>query len=131
VLKKKWRIVDLETLESFWRNYPETHVGLAALGLGLVCLVFFAAMNRGRDRSRDISARIIWPWVLVVGGVVLAGYFFLFFDTSISTPGGALIGIDRVNNFGLLNQRQNGIIIGIGMALLGAVFLAINSRSVK
>jgi hypothetical protein len=34
----------------------------------------------------------------------------------------------RVNNLGLMADRQNGIIIGIGLGVVGAIFLVLGSR---
>jgi drug/metabolite transporter (DMT)-like permease len=119
----------LQTLDSFWRNSPEAARGLAALLLALIFLAFYAATNRKRDRSRDVNLSGAWPWILVLGGLGLAGYFFLLFDPSLPVPFHTAGLPDRVNNLGLMNQRQNGIIIGVGLSLLGAVFVAINSRS--
>jgi hypothetical protein len=48
-------------------------------------------------------------------GVLMTAYFFLFFDASV--PGG--IGGGRTINLGLMADRQNGIIVGLGLAILG------------
>ena len=64
----------------------------------------------------------------IIGGLLLAVaalgavYFFLIFDTSVSA--GAF---GRVNNIGLLADRQNGILISIGAAIVGAILLAIGA----
>ncbi len=69
---------------------------------------------------------------LIAGGIVCTGYFFFFFDTSVPVPtmtiGGNTVGGGRVNNIGLLSQKQNGINLGIGGSLLGAILLAISSN---
>jgi hypothetical protein len=57
-----------------------------------------------------------------LGGLALAGYFFLFFETSVES------GVGRVVNFGLLADRQNGIIIGLGLAIVGTILLVLSSR---
>ena len=65
--------------------------------------------------------------LLLLGGLGLAGYYFLAFDTSVVTPTttilGTTIGGDRVNNIGLMADRQNGILIGMGCAILGAILM--------
>jgi len=63
--------------------------------------------------------------LLLIGGLAVIEYFFLDYDTSVNT-GDSLIG--RVNNFGLMADRQNGIIIGIGLAIIGTIMLVIGSR---
>ena len=70
--------------------------------------------------------RVIGALALMVGAA--AGvYYFAFFDTSVSTDSvtvlGRTIGGERVNNIGLMQDRQNGLILGafafvIGLGLL-------------
>jgi hypothetical protein len=69
---------------------------------------------------------------LIICGLLCAAYFALIYDTSIQArsdgvyvPGTGRIGeVDmRVHNLGLLQNRQTGIIGGIGVAILGGVLL--------
>lgn len=53
----------------------------------------------------------------IVLGLAIAGYFFLLFD--VSAPGSEFG--KRVANIDLLNTRQNGVIIGMGIAILAAI----------
>jgi len=48
---------------------------------------------------------------LAVAGICMTGYFFLYF--SITAPGSSTI------NIGLMSDRQNGIIVGIALMVLG------------
>lgn len=57
--------------------------------------------------------------LFLIAGLAVAGYFFLAFDASVST------GTGRVVNLGLMADRQNGIIIGIGVSLVGAIMLVL------
>lgn len=70
--------------------------------------------------------------ILIAGGLVCTGYFFFLFDTSVPVPtmtiGGNTVGGGRVNNIGLLSQKQNGINLGMGGAILGAILLATSSN---
>ena len=70
--------------------------------------------------------------ILIAGGLVCTGYFFFLFDTSVPVPtmtiGGNTVGGGRVNNIGLLSQKQNGINLGMGVAILGAILLATSSN---
>ena len=63
--------------------------------------------------------------LMIIGGLIAAAYFFFFFDTSVEVPTqqlfGQTIGGYRVNNLGLMAQRQNGIIFSFGAAIVGAV----------
>ncbi len=62
--------------------------------------------------------------IMIVGGLVMAAYFFFFFDTSVQVPTTYVFGQTvggRVNNLGLMAERQNGILFGLGVAILGAV----------
>jgi hypothetical protein len=61
--------------------------------------------------------------VLLIAGIALAAYFFLAFDASVES------GYGRINNIGLMADRQNGIIIGIGLGVAGTIMLAIGSRN--
>jgi len=62
--------------------------------------------------------------LLLIGGIIVAAYFFLAFDTSVSTGSG-----NRVVNLGLMQDRQVGILIGIGMAIVGTLLCVAGSRS--
>ena len=64
-----------------------------------------------------------WGGLLLVIGIIVAGYFLFFFDPSVYT------GFGRVNNIGLLQDRQNGLLVGVAMAIVGAVLLAFGNRS--
>ncbi|CAN5950761.1 unnamed protein product [Sphagnum jensenii] len=51
--------------------------------------------------------------LVCASGIAIALYYFIFFD--IAAPGSDTI------NIGLLSDRQNGIILGMGLAIFGAV----------
>jgi len=73
--------------------------------------------------SGGLSGLRTFGSLLLVAGLAVAAYFFLAFDTSVES------GMGRVNNLGLMADRQNGIIIGIGLGVVGAIILVIGSRS--
>ena len=50
--------------------------------------------------------QVLGAWLLVIG-LVVTGYYFFVYDTSVASD------FDRVNNLGLMANRQDGIIIGI------------------
>ena len=60
--------------------------------------------------------------LLLLGGLSVAAYFFLAFDTSVGS------GLGRVNNLGLMADRQNGIIIGVGLSIVGTIMLVVGAR---
>jgi len=70
--------------------------------------------------------------LMIIGGIVAVIYFAIFFDTSVAIPTteifGQTIGGGRVNNLGLMNDRSNGIMIGIGAAIFGLI-LSIVAKS--
>jgi len=75
---------------------------------------------------------IIGAIVLVVG-LAIGAYFWIFFDPSVEVPRqeilGQVIGGGRVNNIGLLQEKQTGTIVGFGMAALGLIMtLAVASK---
>lgn len=69
--------------------------------------------------------------LLLVLGVGIAGYFLLFFDVSVPVDYQGLdnFGLpDRVNNIGLMADRNNGIIVGLVLAVAGGVLMVIGRR---
>lgn len=90
-----------------------------------------------RENHRSIMTKkfALLPFIgalMIIGGIVAVIYFAMFFDTSVATPTtqmfGQTIGGDRVNNLGLMNDRSNGIMIGIGAAIFGLI-LSIVAKS--
>lgn len=71
--------------------------------------------------KKETSGPQIFGVVLLIIGLVVAAYFLLAFDTSVES------GVGRVNNLGLLADRQNGLIAGIGLGIVGTIILAIRS----
>jgi hypothetical protein len=69
---------------------------------------------------------------LVILGLGGAIYFFAFFDTSVAVPvtniGGVTVGGERVNNFGLMDDRRNGILFGFGAAAVGGVLMFVGRK---
>ena len=59
-------------------------------------------------------------------GVALVVYYWLIFDPSVEVPTTELMGRQmgggRVNNLGLMADRQNGIIIGCAISLAGLLW---------
>ena len=62
-------------------------------------------------------------FLFFVGGFGGLLYFWLFYDSSVSVPAvtvfGETIGGGRVNNIGLMQDRQNGMMISGVFAALG------------
>lgn len=79
------------------------------------------------------------PWmsgvVLLLCGLTAGVYFLLFFDTSVEVPKeefmGQTIGGGRVNNIGLMNDRQNGINLGFGAVVVGIGLLCFEEYNKK
>ena len=63
--------------------------------------------------------------LLLLAGLAVTIYFFIVFDPSVALPdaSSSVLGISRVNNLGLMADRQNGIIMGMGSAILGAILM--------
>lgn len=59
--------------------------------------------------------------LLLIGGVLGTAYFFMFFDTSVAVSAGEFSG--RVNNIGLMSDRQNGLIASLVSATVGTLIL--------
>lgn len=68
--------------------------------------------------------------LLLLAGLAAIIYFFIVFDTSVALPdaSSSVLGISRVNNLGLMADRQNGIIMGMGTAILGAILMFAGQR---
>jgi hypothetical protein len=85
----------------------------------------------GDGRSDGQKAAGLVGLLLLVLGVCVAGYFFLFFDVSVpfDYQGGNDFGLpERVNNIGLMADRNNGIIIGLALAVAGGVLMVIGRK---
>lgn len=69
----------------------------------------------------------VFGCLILLGGLALAGYYFIIFDASVAVNyqdgAGVLDMPERVNNLGLMAERQNGVLIGMGGALLGAIMM--------
>lgn len=66
---------------------------------------------------------------ILVAGVLIAGFFVAVYDTSVEVPRsvvmGQTIGGGRVNNTGLMQNRQIGLIVGASLSMAGLIcFLA-------
>jgi hypothetical protein len=92
-----------------------------------------AALSTSKGAANDPrtvgqkSAAII-GLLLVVCGLGSAIYFFAFFDTSVPVTMDDGTSLGRVNNMGLMSDRQNGILVGFGMAAVGGVFMFIGRK---
>jgi hypothetical protein len=89
----------------------------------------------GRTQGQ-VSASIIGLFLLFIG-LGVAVYFLAVFDVSVPVdyPSGTdSLGIsfpDRVNNIGLMADRQNGIIIGLVLAVGGGVLMVIGRKRTR
>jgi hypothetical protein len=61
--------------------------------------------------------------ILLFVGLAMAKYFFWDFDSSVESGSG------RVVNLGLMADRQNGIILGVGLGTVGTIMLVIGFLS--
>lgn len=69
--------------------------------------------------------------ILLLLGSLIAGYYYLLFDTSVEVPTteimGQTFGGGRVHNIGLLQEKQSGGMIGGGLAVFGLIITLIAS----
>lgn len=66
--------------------------------------------------------------LMLLGGIAGSVYFFGFFNTTVTTEpvsfmGQTIEGGRRINNLGLMSDRQNGLTVSIGSAVLGTMLL--------
>lgn len=103
-----------------WRSHGG--VKCPQCGIGFIQDEIKQRQKPTQSTDRGLSSLQRIGVLLLIGGLIVTGYFFLAFDTSVES------GIGRVNNLGLMADRQNGIIIGIGLGIVGTIMLAIGSR---
>lgn len=89
------------------------------------------APEDGRTRGQKEAS--ILGLLLLIGGLIVAFYFLAVFDTSVevsySDTGYNLPSLpDRVNNIGLMADRQNGIIFGFAAAIAGGVLMVVGRK---
>ena len=85
-------------------------------------------MENKKWYNKSMSGKVLLEYILIIGGLVCGIYFLVFFDTSVAVPNGQVLGIDRVNNFGLMQDRQNGIYLGFGATAAGLVLRFLGKR---
>jgi hypothetical protein len=66
--------------------------------------------------------------LILIGGICCVIYYWQFFNVTVTTQpidimGQQVGGGQEVNNMGLMSDRQNGLTVGIGSTLLGAIML--------
>jgi hypothetical protein len=70
--------------------------------------------------------------LLFLGGIAFAVYYFAYFDPSVPVPTtaifGQVIGGGRVNNIGLMQDRQNGLIFSSVAVLVGLLLVLTTDR---
>lgn len=93
----------------------------------MTCTVAASRAERHKTGSTHMKSltRMAGLFLLLIG-LGAAVYFFMFFDVSVETNSG-----DRVVNLSLMSQRQNGIVFGFGMAVVGAIIVAIGNMGAK
>jgi hypothetical protein len=93
-------------------------VGAALITL-LIMLGYFATRDR---RAPAASSGPGFGLVLCFLGLAGAAYFLMFFDVSVSFNG------QRLDNLDLMNQRQNGVIVSMGLFVGGVLISMLGSR---
>ena len=80
-------------------------------------------MENKKFYSKNISIRSVVAGLLLAGGLLCGIYFLFFFNTSVETPDRLIMGQfirgERINNLGLMQDKQNGIYLGFGAAVVG------------
>jgi len=79
----------------------------------------------GLSKKANISVLRIFGLLAFLSGLGILLYYWQCFDTTVSVPTqeflGQTVGGGRVNNIGLMQDRQNGIIVGGIIAVLGFI----------
>lgn len=100
------------------------------------CGITTAAHIHAAPAAKSIwTRRLAFGDLLVVGGIGTLLYYYACFDTSVEVPKqvilGQVIGGMRVNNLGLMSDRQNGILIGLALIVFGLILGAIRRRNAR
>lgn len=70
--------------------------------------------------------------ILFLGGLAAVLYFYAYFETSVPVSGievfGERVGGGRVHNIGLMQERQNGLIMSAIAAALGLICVILAER---
>jgi len=85
--------------------------------------------------TKQIDGRaVLGPLLLLLGGIGVL-YFMLYFDVSVEVPSqiilGQEIGGGRVNNIGLMQDKQNGIIISGLVFVVGLIVMFLKNSSTQ
>ena len=72
----------------------------------------------------------------IVIGILVAGYFLVFYDTSVhvdttDVPGYATFGAERVNNMGLMQNRLLGCTAGMVAVVIGVIMVVMNPKKLS
>lgn len=70
--------------------------------------------STGEPKKDEINLFSVEGFLIFAGGIVCA-YFYFHFDTSVS------IAFGRVNNLGLMQDKNNGLIVGGLMLVVGII----------
>ena len=85
--------------------------------------------------NKEIPLLNILGPLLLIGGLIVGFYFLTYFDTSVEVPTqeifGQTIGGGRVNNIGLMNDKQNGINLGFGASAVGLILIYFKKNNKK
>jgi len=70
--------------------------------------------------------------LMFLGGSAVAVYYYAYFDTSVTVPVAEILGQTfgggRVNNIGLMAERQNSLMVSVAISLVGLVLLVVSER---
>ncbi len=75
--------------------------------------------------SSPVSSTHVLGIILLAVGLGMTIYFFAFFDQTVAA------GTTRVNNLGLMQDRQVGITASIGLTILGTLMALLGGKSKK
>lgn len=78
-----------------------------------------------RKQRRGSPVLRVLGVLVFIYGLIYGIFYWQFFDTSVQVPSqeifGQVIGGQRVHNIGLLQDKQNGILLGFGAAAVGFI----------
>ena len=83
-----------------------------------------APKNGSRNETSTINPMALWGWIVLIGGLCVAGFFLILYDTSVLTTGG-----ERVYNTGLQQNRTLGCVAGMIAAAIGAVMVIVDAKT--
>jgi hypothetical protein len=87
-----------------------------------------SASRNPPNKKNDNTAMSGWGFLILFAGIAITAYFAFFYDISVDVQSTYISGIGSigggsVNNLGLMQNRQMGIICGLAVSFIGVIMM--------